>query len=670
LQKKKDNEMPTTSSNNSLPVVWCADRNSADNKPTAFALQGIHLQGNISEQHVLAVRELINAASEGRLLLPADGGVVMLSCGAGVGSLIVSSNDDAVKAKSLQTDDDTKQQQFNIYDRKEEVLYEFLCCARCMTEGSSKCANKCSSQNSRVLKKYLDARMNGGKAIKRSAYLNKLRQRKRNKNSFKNDKRLTKRFNSNLGAFPIYATINKANKTKKVANDVSVKNNDQFSATAMQESFRKTSFDSTCTISSMDSGFMEMQSKIELVKSNVNMQIINENVQIKIDTVETQNEENNVEIGKINSWNRLTVSQQSRNRRKSYEEFKSLFCDQKNLHSIACVDSKTTSSKSRRKSYEEFKSVTNALCDNSSAKLNVINNNNNSSSNSNSNTDTSSKSDDNFPSFFNRMRRGSKRFSQKNIKSSIKKVNQEKSSAKGFTIYDILHKTNYNDKNVLEFSEDNKKNYDKNLELFESHCNQQSLKSSCGTIYDIIQGKSDINQIKKYDKYMTYGTLYEILHRKSDEGEQFERIRTFSEKFTNKQRINYDLKSKIENPNSGEYKKSTSVTDTNEKNLNSTSTTTSTSSLKQGSCNTNNQLSANSKQLSTIYDILQTKKLETNGITIQPNNKNRFLVRKITEEELIEFQKENDTTDGTANSNVVKCTEEGSKNETNDVQNS
>lgn len=712
----------------SLPVVWCADRNSVDNKPTAFALQGIHLQGNISEQHVLAVRELINAASEGRLLLPADGGVVVLSCGAGVGSLIVSSNetqlDELNKANGMSDDEKikcpdrhtTKRINFNrAPSSNEPVLYEFLCCARCMTEGT-KCNNKTISQNSKIIERYLDAKINAGKAMRRtSANQNrplKHRRRANVKNSFKNDKRCIKRFQSNSCVpLPIYATINRREKFKnresKAAKE-SVNLNDaietvvataaavevvQFSS-AIHESFRKTSFDSTCTISSMDSGFIEMQNKIELARGFKVQKTLSENIQIKIDPPAkyTINEINDIDeqsdsishvsalsvkvtASAASTWNRLTIPQQSRNRRKSYEEFKSLFCDQKTA-TLNVHDSKSLS-KSRRKSYEEFKSATNnidgnATCNNID-KLTKCDDTNSIGNESVIN----GKANDNLSSFFSRMRRGSKRYSQKNSSKgsplmNIKKSNQEQhGDIPEFTIYDILRKndvtSNLNLKNAVNTIENNgksnqktKRNYDKNLELFESHCNEHYSKNnlkSCGTIYDIIQKRSDM-----YSKgYMTYGTLYEILHRKSDEGDSFDRKRTFSEKYSNKQRNNYDCKKSSEatmenqKSSSGLLKKfnSTSVTDFIEENLNSSSTITSASSLKQGSCSTNNQLSitsVNGKQLSTIYDILQTKKLETNTST-QPN-KNRFLVRKITEEELIEFQKETDSTCGSNNSNI------------------
>lgn len=726
-----------STSSSSLPVVWCTDRNSVDNKPTAFALQGIHLQGNISEQHVLAVRELINAASEGRLLLPADGGVVVLTCGAGVGSLIVSSNEnnfselsnattkgidgdtidtnnDKSKATDEKDEDERIRPNFHTGSCSNEVLYEFLCCARCMNEGT-KC-NSRTTQNSKIIKRYLDAKINAARAMRKvNANSKPLRNRKITKPSFKNEKRSIKRIQTN-NALPIYATVNKKdkstkntneNKTTELANIVkqTANANDatettlatevvQFSS-VIHESFRKTSFDSTCTISSMDSGFMEMQNKGEQRKLSTAQKLSAESIQINIEPPKSDDKSNADEsvnkIESLNTWSRLTIPQQSRNRRKSYEEFKSLFCDQKS--SLSNISELKNSSKSRRKSYEEFKSATSIIkndnlnCDDNKFSGNgLLTNSKNNSNNENLST------------FFSRMRRGSKRLSQKNNSKSFvnqsitnsaitsnynnnnnkldkKSINEHRDTAESI-IYDILRKNetsmnSINTINLLDTNKVTKRNYDKNLELFENHCNEQNSKhnvKSCGTIYDIIQRRSDIysKSCKKYDKYMTYGTLYEILHRKSDEGDQFDRKRTFSEKYSNKQRINYDsIKASLitsqnnansANNNSGLFIKASSngsVTDISEENLNSTSTSASASSLKQGSCSTNNQLSitsANGKQLSTIYDILQTKKLET-SITTLVNNKNRFLVRKITEEELFEFQKE--TIDDSLSTNGV-----------------
>ncbi|XP_017481728.1 PREDICTED: uncharacterized protein LOC108370808 isoform X2 [Rhagoletis zephyria] len=81
-----------------MPVVWCTDPNSENKQPTAFALHGIQLQGNVTEKQVLALRELVNAAAEGRLILPADGTFVLLDSGISIESSIVKSNGDSVDA--------------------------------------------------------------------------------------------------------------------------------------------------------------------------------------------------------------------------------------------------------------------------------------------------------------------------------------------------------------------------------------------------------------------------------------------------------------------------------------------------------------------------------------------------------------------------------------------
>lgn len=140
----------------------------------------------------------------------------------------------------------------------------------------------------------------------------------------------------------------------------------------------------------------------------------------------------------------------------------------------------------------------------------------------------------------------------------------------------------------------------------------------------------------------------------NDIGDIFDRKRTFSEKCLSKQRVssqnsNYScstqlskIKLSLEN-----NQIAGNVTDTNYRNLNSSNTN---DSLKQGNCIGNSQLSitlVDGKQLSTIYDILQSKKLDTSAIGINSTishspyqNKTRFLVRKITEEELFELRKE------------------------------
>ncbi|KAH8373013.1 hypothetical protein KR009_010263 [Drosophila setifemur] len=89
-----------------MPVVWCTDPNSVNNKPTAFALHGIQLQGNVTEKQVHALRELVNAAAEGRLILPSDGTFTLLDSGLSIESSIVlqesrsSTEDEAVQLKN------------------------------------------------------------------------------------------------------------------------------------------------------------------------------------------------------------------------------------------------------------------------------------------------------------------------------------------------------------------------------------------------------------------------------------------------------------------------------------------------------------------------------------------------------------------------------------------
>lgn len=657
-----------------MPVVWCTDPNSSNKKPTAFALQGIQLEGSISEQHMLAVRELINAAAEGRLLLPTDGGIVLLGCGAGVGSVIIQDSN-ALEQESSKENKRSRAlndivQENKLHNCNREMkpartpddLYEFLCCARCMSEGVKSCHR--NPQNLKIVAQYLDAKKPTGLGN----VLRPINHRRKNIVSCKSEKRLLRRsqdcVNKN-NKIPVYATVNKQQKqkyrkhqqidhaerndlTENVQSDAIKLDNLSSIAAGMG---RKTSFDSTCTVSSMDSGFMEMQNKLEIAKKAAKDA---GEVEIKVEEcADVIDSSENIPA----TWNRLTIPSQSRNRRKSYEEFKSLFSDQQKTSSMTAGANRLdviSSVKSRRKSYEEFKSATNISCDSNST-INCKS----SCSNTNPNelvlkNDLSASSD--FNSFLKMKRKNSKRISTRQTKLNNASVNQKideesKVTAEpvNSTIYDILRKNS-----TSNMTEANKTriNYDKNLELFKSHCSKNNIKYfdnlvSCGTIYDIIQRRNEVytKNFKRYDKYMTYGTLYEILHRKSDEGEEFERKRTLSEKFSNK-RINYahiDFKSPAENDNC--EKAIDTDTDTIDGNLNSTSIT-STSSMKQGSDGANNQLSVTSagshQALSTIYDILQTKKLEATPVTQDDaslKERNRFLVRKITEEELIEARK-------------------------------
>lgn len=165
-----------------IPVVWCTDPNSSNPKPTAFALRGIQLQGeHITPQHMLALKELVNAASEGRLVLPANGSIMFLDCGLNINSEVqvahgspisigavttsasveavhssrsyedivepvveksTSSADVAVKDESVPPRKDSDELSprsscdscVPVPYSEYELLYEFLCCAKCMNE--------------------------------------------------------------------------------------------------------------------------------------------------------------------------------------------------------------------------------------------------------------------------------------------------------------------------------------------------------------------------------------------------------------------------------------------------------------------------------------------------------------------------------------------------------
>lgn len=680
-----------------MPVVWCSNPNSVSKKPTAFALQGIQLQGNISEQHVLAVRELINAASEGRLLLPSDGSIVLLDCGVGVGSVIVPERNSLESKKNKEIERSNilnlivqrtlhnrrsdqenlvlpKKTSIDLGQRSNEILYEFLCCARCISDASN-CCNK-KAQSSQIFAKLLDAKKGTGLSNKRTGNASyQISNRRKNTVSFKSEKRPLKKIQVYVGKIPIYATVDKQLKSKNrkpqkigyrkrndpienIARDA-IEPNDLSSTS--NGSGRKTSFDSTCTVSSLDSGFMDMQNKLEITKNAAKNIKTDNKIQININTSE--------EIGMVDNtknlpsnWSRLKIPSQSRNRRKSYEEFKSLFCDHQKQSSTSHehrMDVKG-SIKSRRKSYEEFKSATSVFCDNNSThNCNYSSNTVNNELVIKNDSGAALSTEENSLNCLSKMKRkNSMRMSTQKTKLNNQTVNQKidrdfsnPEKILNLTIYDILRKNSAS--NVTDANK-SKEIYDKNLELFKSHCSTNKIKDfekllSCGTIYDIIQRKSDIytKNFKRNDKYMTYGTLYEILHRKTDEDEQFERKRTLSEKFF-KRRINYahiDFMPPAENHNG--TKTVTTATDSVDNNLNSTSESTSASSLKQGSGSANNQLSITSlgsQQLSTIYDILQTKKLET--ASMNPigtlRERNRFLVRKITEEDLLEARKVSD----------------------------
>lgn len=530
-----------------IPVVWCTDPNSVNKKPTAFALHGIQLQGNVTEKQRIALQQLLTAASEGRLVLPAmDGAFLLLDNNISIQTNIVGvrqkqqeQEEEQEKQKyvlmpviapatvattntnnKLDSENNTNQNtnnelpscdnsnnnnnqpftdnnntvepKYSIFnesgnDRQrvnDEILYEFLCCAKCMmNEQYVKCDGRLPfhSKNLKILQRYLKVKTGSVDPIYNVANkFMKQRQRKLGKhlnygkklpihNKLTQLQRLplaggsvgsndTYSSGSTLkpcDQLPPYAVVQKKQKNKDTTTTADVNKHDDDHADCDRKvddeeddeqqdrmpKSRKTSFDSTCTISSLDSGFIEMQQQ--------------------------QQQQQQIELC-------LT---QSKNRRKSYEEFKAIFSPRdlepklesikenketstilrKNSNLLSDildqnVDKEGEKAKIRRKSYEEFKRLVQE-CDESSP-----------------------------PSPFKRQNSKLRRTSVTRKKSTTEEEPDK-------------------DKSKSEMYKRNFKIYDKLI---------------YGTIYDIIQRKNDIYSLtyQKYDKYMTYGTIYEILHRK------------------------------------------------------------------------------------------------------------------------------------------------------------
>uniref|UniRef100_A0A1A9UK10 Uncharacterized protein n=1 Tax=Glossina austeni TaxID=7395 RepID=A0A1A9UK10_GLOAU len=204
LSRQQIKEKVTTYGNMAtMPVVWCSDPKSINNKPIAFALHGIQLQGNVTEKQVLALRELVNAAAEGRLILPSDGTFMLLESGISIESSIVKNSklsiggnkenidrNNAMNLNAAKVSENLKKaylimpmktvtcnnanvpstpptttpysafkKDFPLEPKystfleppvcaEGEILYEFLCCAKCMNEGHrSRCTTKQSTPN-------------------------------------------------------------------------------------------------------------------------------------------------------------------------------------------------------------------------------------------------------------------------------------------------------------------------------------------------------------------------------------------------------------------------------------------------------------------------------------------------------------------------------------------
>jgi hypothetical protein len=535
---------------------------------------------------VLAVRELVNAAAKGKLLLPGDGQIVLLNCGVEVGSLILQDNANSNNNNNKENNDTKNITE--IYNKYDE-LYQFLCCARCMERGKKFC-----NQNVKMFEKCVHnfTRTGGGSARPYT--------KRRKTVKFKRDPCANRRILSSS----TYATVNKQQqKSQKNLHSNAVNATIQQTISDTSEIGRKTSFDSTCTVSSMDSGFMEMQNKLDSIEKSV----VTCKNKVEDQAISANKSLNEIQENKA-SWNFLSIPTQSKNRRKSYEEFKLMFKEPKTENFERIGDKKssiTTPLRSRRHSIEEKNVIETAT------KVDI-------KSASSDHLDRKFQAPDEVDS--NNLSRFSFKLNRRNSKHKFERKNAVVDEGFPKKVSTSTSTTTCNNNNELKHQNNKLKDFEKLI--------------SCGTIYDIIQKKNEFysRNFKKYDKYMTYGTLYEILHRKFDEIEDtIDRKSTLSQKKISCANIEFD--SYHEN----HYKTVTAATDTNSsKTLHSTCISSSATPMKQGSNISNNQLSIASittQQLSTIYDILQNK-------TSSPPKKEqtRFLVQRITEEDLMASQ--------------------------------
>lgn len=634
----------------SAPVVWCSNPNSEDDKPTAFALQGIKLEGNnVSEQHVLAVRELINAAANGKLLLPGNGQIVLLNCGVGVGSLILQDGNSqnkeneivSVKSQQIQQQNEFTTNIANEIFNKYDEVYQFLCCARCMERGKKFCI-----KNVKMFEKCVTNFTRTGQLSRQSTngdITHKRRKTVKFKRDHLNNRKVLTSNISNNNKSDIYATVNKSEKVKNRKKLNSAK----FSETPAVQSIinidnsevgRKTSFDSTCTVSSMDSGFMDMQNKLECIEKSIAMYKSNKQQDESKSTITiTEEEDEKSPLQPPNatgeshenksSWSFLSIPTQSKNRRKSYEEFKLMFKDSKASENYEKIGNKKDSSsnstfKNRRHSIEERN-------DNLKVTHEVVK------------SEIKSASSDNLDR---------KIFESTEVAVSMPSTDVEQGNPPTGSFFNRINRKNskqLSDRKAAilnELASAASKDQNNKLKDFEKLI-------SCGTIYDIIQKKNEFysKTFKKYDKYMTYGTLYEILHRKFDETEDIDRKSTLSQKKYNcNQSFNCANIEFDSYRDKNHYKTVTAATDTSSssKISHSSCISSSASPMKQGSnnnsSNSNNQISTTSSttQLSTIYDILQNAKLESSSTSSSPllppkKERTRFLVQRITEEDLM-----------------------------------
>lgn len=679
-----------------MPVVWCTDPNSVSKKPTAFALHGIQLQGNLSELQVLALRELVSAAAEGRLLIPTDGATVQLDCGISIGSAIVKEKQTSVKptneAEEPIAESVSQFKSFEETNDKHEVhqscrsnescitidrlfsantfcshpqvmrtspdppadnegpepkysddiyhnppppnhydeLYAFLCCAKCISDPAVSRVHAIASGNNRDRRPHFTSHRSKlsldhvtyvtNRYLKKNALRHHNRKQSRKTTNTWSLKKLKIAIGSPSSKYnqqhkgrdlrwkevdsPLYAMVKKGSLHKIPPDEIGkvherdvvlpfdsfgnqendLLQDNLFAEPTSNTSSRKTSFDSSCTEhGSTDSGFIEMQNRLSANTIETPEEL---SAPVVVDTEHLSVEDDQPSSLQFNIKECLALK--SRNRRKSYEEFKAIFKKptspipraqnpvEPSVNVIKSTPRPSDKVKSRRKSYEEFKQLVKD-CD---AVLNEQR-----LERKNSKRHCRKFSSPTLGS--NSIERQSILFSQQADKESSSVSNDTKICG---TIYDILHRkisapVCSNRENVAPVKRlSSRALYDKML--------------SYGTLYDIVQQKQDDGSYQKYDQYMTYGTIYEILQRKSEDYEVFQRKRALSDKC-----------------------------------------------IKRGLARFATGTKYNTLNFGTIYDILQRKQAFLDEGMPSAVTTSRFSVKKVSEDELTNTVAETITSD-------------------------
>lgn len=792
-----------------MPIVWCSDPNSSNKQPVAFALHGIQLEGNITAEHVTALKAMVNAATSGHMLLPTDG-LVLLDCGIGISSTIVRSDIQSAVAIKIQKEGSNgrgiRRQSEIIADRKPicrrndangladcgaqrrislpvrlepkyseppanepgkyDVIYEFLCCAKCMNDtrktddmrkSNSNClssARKCQTGRSGAIHKSSTNRRRCSDSIMVTSHRRIARPRhltvqaKRWQQSEQNRKLIAE-------CVPLYATVNKHRRVEcaeirgiekrdamVINHGTPIRDNDDTvdaagervalngvctelmvsatddltpDSTVTDDGFQKKAGvnypEQSSRKASLDSGFNEMQNKVEkvaAVETPVPSRKVSEAVPIppiiithavaeKAKFLPGASDDEYVAGLVVNNLKECLT--QSRNRRKSYEEFKAIYHRGVPAKDILTVDEGTATSttavpttvpasvvasnnnnnnknnnmnatndklllsennkdkiRARRKSYEEFKAMVRE-CNESENQLTNVS--------GASSTSTLSKC------LSITKKKCPKAHMEKLAKINNSKMNKTptansdvRSEQKGDGDAVSLAGSGCGEPKTATTSAMAKPNETNKEQTYKENFKIYNKLISYGTIYDIIQKKTDIlnKSNSKYDTY-TYGTIYEILQRKSDDYGVFRRKRAASEKYTNRRAI----ETAVAAVTAGAKAATTPPHPAKQGSLNfgtiydilhRRAHDASSSSVGSSPANTIVSSSASKslspRQLAKIYDILQNEKCEgapeiaTAGMVERAScpARNRFMVKRISEEDLgVGEQPKNETED-------------------------